>query len=433
MKTWTVSIALLLGALSLNLQASVEIQTWQTTKGTKVLFVEAPELPMLDIEVKFDAGSARDAGQPGLASFTASMIGTQTKKLNEQAIADGFNDLGAIIGGDVNRDAASFSLRTLTRDSLLNPALDLFDQVLNQTVFSEAIFQRDRQRLIQALKQAEEQPAQVAQRAFWQGLYGDHPYANPTSGSVESVEALTIKDLEQFKSQFYVAQNAQIAMVGAISRQQAEQIAEQLTAAMPKGKQPATLPLPKALQQASTEIIDFQAAQTQYFAGQLGVERGHPDYYALFLGNHLLGGSGFASLLVEEVREKRGLVYSVYSYFAPMRVPGPWIVGLSTQNSQATEADQVVKQTLKAFMQDFDDQKLEDIKSNLIGGWPLRMDSNSKILGYISMMGFYDLPLDYLEAFPRHIERLTKQQVLDAWQRHINPDQLHTLMVGQPE
>lgn len=432
MKKWIVSIALMLGAMSLNLHASVEIQTWHTSKGTKVLFVEAPELPMLDIEIKFDAGSARDGLQPGLANFTATMMGSQTTKLNEQAIADGFNDLGAVIGADVNRDAASFSLRTLTRDSLLNPALTLFDQVLNQAEFSDAIFQRDRQRLIQALKQAEEQPAQVAQRAFWQGLYGDHPYAQPTSGTVESVESLTIKDLEQFRSQFYVAQNAQIAMVGAISRQQAEQIAEQLTAAMPKGKQPPALPLPKPLQQAKTQVVDFQAAQTQYFAGQLGVERGHPDYYALFLGNHLLGGSGFASLLVEEVREKRGLVYSVYSYFAPMRVPGPWIVGLSTQNSQATEADQVVKQTLKAFMQGIDDQKLDDIKSNLIGGWPLRMDSNSKILGYISMMGFYDLPLDYLDAFPRHIERLTKQQVLDAWQRHINPDQLYTLMVGQP-
>lgn len=434
-------IAFVFGLSSWSLQASVDIQTWTTSKGTKVLFVEAPELPMIDIEVKFDAGSARDNRQPGLASFTANMIGTQTAQLTEQAIADGFNDLGAQFGGDVNRDAASFSLRSLTRADLLNPALDLFEQVINQAAFSETIFQRDRQRLIQGLQQAEEQPASVAQRAFWQGLYGEHPYAHPVSGTVESVESLNIKDLEAFKQRYYVAQNAQIAMVGAITRQQAEKLAEQLTAAMPKGEKPAALAQPKPLTQVKTEaknepkteVIDFQAAQTQYFTGQLAVERGHPDYYALFLGNHLLGGSGFASLLVEEVREKRGLVYSVYSYFAPMRVPGPWIVGLSTANSQALQADEVVKQTLQGFMKDFDEQKLADIKSNLIGGWPLRMDSNSKILGYISMIGFYDLPLDYLDAFPRHIEQLSKAEVLAAWQRHINPDQLFTLMVGQPE
>ncbi|MBE0493189.1 MAG: insulinase family protein [Thiomicrospira sp.] len=414
-------------------QASIDIQTWQTAKGVKVLFVEAPQLPMVDIEVSFDAGSARDASQPGLANLTSALLSAGTKQKDEQQISIGFNNLGAQFGGQASRDSASFNLRSLTRENLLSPALDLFAEVLAQPTFPKAIFERDQARLIQALKQREEQPNQVASLAFWQALYADHPYAHPTAGNIESVQAIKPRDLKAFYQRYYVAKNAQVSIVGAIDRKQAEQIAEHLTRSLKTGEPAPALLTPKPLQTAQTEVVDFSSAQTHYMLGQLGVERGHPDYYALFLGNHLLGGSGFGSLLVEEVREKRGLVYSVYSYFAPMRVAGPWLIGLSTQNSQALEADQVVKQTLQDFMTDFSDEKLTDIKSNLIGGWPLRLDSNSKILGYISMIGFYDLPLDYLDAFPRHIEALTKQDVLDAWQRHIQADKMLTLMVGQPE
>ena len=414
-------------------QASIDIQTWQTTKGVKVLFVEAPQLPMVDIEVTFDAGSARDAKQPGLANLTAALLSAGTQQKNEQQISIGFNNLGAQFGGQASRDTASFHLRSLTRESLLNPALDLFAEVLTQPSFPTEIFERDQARLIQALKQREEQPNQVASLAFWQNLYSDHPYANPVEGHIESVQAIKPSDLNDFYQRYYVAQNAQVSIVGAMNRKQAEQIAERLTRSLKSGKTASALARPKPLEAAQTQQIDFSSAQTHYMLGQIGVERGHPDYYALFLGNHLLGGSGFGSLLVEEVREKRGLVYSVYSYFAPMRVAGPWLIGLSTQNSQAFEADQVVKQTLQGFMADFSDEKLADIKSNLIGGWPLSLDSNSKILGYISIIGFYDLPLDYLDEFPRQIEALTKQDVLAAWQRHIQTDKLLTLMVGQPK
>ena len=429
-KLFVLSLSLLFSGW---LQASVEIQTWHTSKGVKVLFVETPQLPMVDIEVTFDAGSARDGQQPGLANLTAALLAAGTRDKNEQQISIGFNNLGAQFGGSARRDTASFSLRSLTRDELLNPALDLFAEVLAQPTFPQAVFERDQARLIQALKQREEQPDQVASLAFWKALYQDHPYAHPTEGYIKSVEAIKSKDLKRFHQQYYVAQNAQVAIVGAVSKKQAEQIAERLTSELKAGQKPPTLPQAKPLQQAKKQVIDFNAQQTHYLLGQIGVKRGDPDYYALFLGNHLFGGSGFGSLLMEEVREKRGLVYSVYSYFAPMGEAGPWVIGLSTENAQATEADKVVRQTLKSFMDDFSQQKLDDIKSNLIGGWPLRLDSNSKILGYISMIGFYDLPLDYLDTFPKQIERLTKQDVLDAWNRRIQVDKLLNIQVGKPE
>ena len=153
----------------------------------------------------------------------------------------------------------------------------------------------------------------------------------------------------------------------------------------------------------------------------------------MFLGNHLLGGSGFGSLLMEEVREERGLVYSVASYFAPMKVAGPFMVRLSTKNATANEADQVVRETLEGFMKDFPEEKLEAIKSNLINGFPLRLSSNAKLMGYISMIGYYNLPLNYLDNFPKEIEALNKQDVLEAWNRHVHPDKMLTVMVGKPK
>jgi zinc protease len=263
-------------------------------------------------------------------------------------------------------------------------------------------------------------------------LYGEHPYATPVEGTAQTLGALNSDDLRAFYARYYVANNAQVAIVGAISRQQAQTIAERVSAGLVQGHAASPLPKPKALAQAQAQVVAFDAEQTHYLLGQVAIERGHPDYYALFLGNHLLGGSGFASLLVNEVREKRGLVYSVYSFFAPMRVAGPWIIGLSTANQQAAQADQVVRETLAKFMRSISADKLADIKSNLIGGWPLRIDSNSEILGYISMIGFYNLPLDYLDAFPRAIEKLSAEDVMAAWLRHIQPDKLLNIQVGQP-
>ncbi|MDY0137300.1 MAG: pitrilysin family protein [Thiomicrospira sp.] len=412
--------------------ASVTIQTWHTKKGVKVLFVEAPQLPMVDIEVTFDAGSARDGAQSGLANLTAALLFAGTRTKNEQQISAGFNRLGAQFGGSAGRDSASFTLRSLTRESLLNPALDLFAEVLAQPDFPQEIVERDRARLIMALQQQEEQPNAVAQRQFWQTLYGEHPYATPVEGTAQTLGALNSDDLRAFYARYYVANNAQVAIVGAISRQQAQTIAERVSAGLVQGHAASPLPKPKALAQAQAQVVAFDAEQTHYLLGQVAIERGHPDYYALFLGNHLLGGSGFASLLVNEVREKRGLVYSVYSFFAPMRVAGPWIIGLSTANQQAAQADQVVRETLAKFMRSISADKLADIKSNLIGGWPLRIDSNSEILGYISMIGFYNLPLDYLDAFPRAIEKLSAEDVMAAWLRHIQPDKLLNIQVGQP-
>lgn len=429
---YSLFIAGLLSFVSLPIWAKVDIQTWQTSKGAKVMFVAAPELPMLDIQVVFDAGSARDGDKWGLASLTTALVGTHTPGMTEEQINTRTNELGARIGGDVDRDKATFSLRTITREGVLQPALELFKTSLTQSQFDQEIFERERQRTLVGLRQQQHSPESLAQNAFWKNLYGTHPYAHPVSGTVETVEQLKLKDVQAFYQRYFVAANATIAIVGQLDVQQAKQIAENLTATLPQGEKPQALPQPQPLKQAQREILPFESSQSYFRMGQIGVARGDADYYALFLGNHLLGGSGFGSMLMEEVREKRGLVYGVGSGFAPMRVAGPWVSYLSTKNASALEAEKVVRSTIESFLKSIDDKHFEAIKENLVGGFPLRIDSNAKIIGYIAMIGFYGLPLDYLEQFPERIQALTKAEVLQAWRKHFDLHKQVTVMVGQP-
>lgn len=428
MRSWLFLFGVL---LSWAVQAAPKIETWHTSNGAKVLYVHAPALPMVDIEVRFDAGSARDGQAWGVAAMTAALLDTGTKQHDEETIAEGFNRLGARFGADAGRDSAAFTLRTLTRQGIFEPAVALFAQVLSQPTFPKAPFERVRANTLTALKVADTKPGAVASRLFWRHLYGDHPYGHPVSGTQETVQRLTVAQVQDFYRRYYVARNGQIAIVGDLDRKAAEALAERIMGQLPEGQKAAPLPQPEPLRSAQEIVQPFDASQTHLYIGQLGVRRGDPDYYALFLGNHLFGGAGFSSLLMEEVREKRGLVYGVYSYFVPMRVAGPWLINLSTRNASADEAEQVVRTTLQAFMRHIDPEKLQAIKDNLLGGWALRFDSNRELLGYISMIGFYDLPLDYLERFPKAIQRLTADEVLRAWRRHIHPDKLLTVRLGQ--
>jgi zinc protease len=262
-------------------------------------------------------------------------------------------------------------------------------------------------------------------------VFGTHPYASDPSGTTESIVALTRDDLAAFHSRYYAAANATVAIVGALSRTEAEALANRITAGLPQGE--AAPPLPEVGDPGAGVLtqIEFPSSQTHLYAGQPGMSRGDPDYFPLYVGNHILGGSGLVSILMHEVREKRGLSYSVYSYFAPMAERGPMILGLQTKNTQADEARGVLLDTLQRFVDlGPTDDELEAAVKNITGGFPLRIASNSKIVQYLAMIGFYDLPLDYLDQFTGRISAVTKEQIRDAYQRRVHPDRLAVVLVG---
>ncbi len=412
-------------------QAVPEIQSWHTPAGAKVLFVAAEELPMVDVRVVFDAGSARDGSRPGLASLTSAMLTEGAGGLDADAIAERVEAVGAELGIGTDRDTSFVRLRSLTDPDSLEVALDTLIRVLSEPTFDATEFERVRQNRLTGLRLAEQDPSEVGQKALYRAIFGDHPYASDPSGTPETVAALTPDDLRAFHRRHYGAANATIAIVGALDRSQAEALAVRLSVELPPVEPPPALPPVPPLEQATVEQIEFPSSQTHLYLGQPGMRRGDPDYFALYLGNHILGGSGLVSLLMEEVREKRGLSYSVYSYFLPLEQKGPLVMGLQTQNAQAEVAQKVLLETLTHFIEEGPtEEQLEAAVKNITGGFPLRIAGNSKIVSYLAVIGFYDLPLDYLDVFPERIRALTAGQIRDAFQRRVHPSRLARISVG---
>ena len=419
--------------LPLSLSAGPKIQTWQTSNGAKVLFVPAPEIPMVDVRVVFDAGSARDGDKPGVASFTNSLLSQGAGEWSAQQIAERLENVGAKLELGSLRDMAWVSLRTLTEPAAMDAALQTMAAVLAVPRFATEDVERERQSILASLLQDEQSPGDVGQKALYLKVFGKHPYAEDPKGTRESVNKIQRDDLIATHRRLYVARNAVVAIVGAVPRKQAEAIAEEVTKGLPAGAHAPPLPDVPPLTQASEINLEFPSTQAHIYIGQPGMKRSDEDYFPLYVGNHVLGGSGLVSLLSKEVREKRGLSYSVYSYFLPMRQTGIFMLGLQTKNAQAQEALQVVDQTLRRFIeQGPTEEQLKAAKQNLTGGFPLRISSNDKIVEYLAVIGFYDLPLDYLDTFNDKVEAVTVAQIRDAFQRRIHPDDMVTVLLGRP-
>jgi len=306
--------------------------------------------------------------------------------------------------------------------------------VLRAPTFAPDDLERVRQNTLIGLRQDEESPSTVAKKSFYRAVFGNHPYASDPSGTEASVGTLTPDDLKAFHARYYTGANAVVAIVGALDRPAAESLAERVVGDLPRGERPPPLPEVAELAAGAAQRIVFPSSQTTVMAGQPGMRRGDPDYFALYLGNHILGGSGLVSLLMEEVREKRGLSYSTYSYFLPLAQPGPFLMGLQTRNDQADQAREVMIDTLKRFIAEGPTaDELTAAKKNLSGGFPLRIAENSDIVAYLAVIGFYGLPLDYLDRFVERIEAVSGEQIRDAFARRVHPDRLAIVTVGGGE
>ncbi|MBI3776542.1 MAG: insulinase family protein, partial [Gammaproteobacteria bacterium] len=350
--------------------AAPQIQQWQTANGARVLFVPAPEIPMVDAQVVFNAGSARDLAKPGIAVMTNALLNEGAGDKNADAIAEQFASLGAHQGNGAERDMASFSLRSLTDPSKLQPAAELLALILKQPTFPPDAFVRVQSNTLVGLQAQKQSPDEIASEAFFKAVYGSHPYASEPSGTEDSVKALTVDDLKAFYKQYYVARNAVVAIVGAVDRAAAEKLANTLVSGLPEGVAAAKLPEVVALADANVVKLSHPSTQTHVMIGQPGIQRNDPDYFALYLGNHILGGNGLVSRISDEIREKRGLSYSAYSYFMPMRERGPYVLGLQTRTEKTDEAIKVLRDTLDKFVKDGPTAKeLEASKKNITGGF----------------------------------------------------------------
>lgn len=432
---------------SSNAFAAIPVQQWTLPNGAQVFLVQSDAIPMVDVQIDFDAGGRRDpAAKAGLASVTAGMTskGVQAQRadvakgdqpapaLDENALSEAWADLGASFTASAGTDRMSFSLRTLTYPDLLPRATALAARQLGTPVFPDAVWQRERQRIGASLQEANRRPATVANRAFAKAIYGMHPYGFELTEA--TLNNITVADMQALYRQAITPCRATLSMVGAVNREQAQTLALGLLAFLPATADCAALPaVPEvqALTAASESRIPFESAQAHVFIGQPGYKRDDPDFFALTLGNYILGGGGFVSRLTEEVREKRGLSYSIYSYFSPGLHAGAFTIGLQTRPDQAVQAVQVARDVLARFVDAGPtEQEMRAAKDNLIGGFALRIDSNRKLLDNVANIAWNHLPLNYLDTWTQAVDKLTAAEVKAAFERKLQPEKMVTVIVG---
>ncbi|MCB2250518.1 insulinase family protein [Pseudomonas chlororaphis] len=409
---------------------SLDIKTWSTAEGAKVLFVEAHELPMFDLRLTFAAGSSQDGDTPGLAQLTNAMLNEGVAGKDVGAIAEGFEGLGADFGNGAYKDMAILSLRSLSAPDKRTPALQLFSEVIGKPTFPADSLARIKNQMLAGFEYQKQSPGKLASLELMRRLYGTHPYAHSADGTAQSVPSISLAQLRAFHAKAYTAGNVVIALVGDLSRSEAEAIAAQVSAALPKGPALAKIPQPTE-PPASIGHIEYPSSQTTLLLAQLGIDRDDPDYAALALGNQILGGGGFGTRLMSEVREKRGLTYGVSSGFSPMQVRGPFMINLQTRAEMSQGTLKLVQDVLADYLKTGPTQKeLDDAKRELAGSFPLSTASNADIVGQLGAIGFYNLPLSYLEDFMQRSQSLSVEQVREALNKHLSTDKMVIVTAG---
>ena len=425
-------------------QAALPIQHWTQPSGARVFLVESHAIPMVDVQIDIDAGSRRDpAAQAGLASIMAGQIasgmrahpqaqGPYAQAMDENQIGEAWADLGASLGVSAGADRMSFALRSLSYPDLLDKAVALAARQMAHPAFPEAMWLRDRERISASIRESLTKPGTVAQLRFAQAVYGPHPYGQ--RATPETLSRIGVQDLHRLHAQSLRACRATVSVVGALSRAQTDALVQRLLAHWPREAGcPRLPPVPEVapLTAAQHLRLPFDSAQAHVLMGQPGYPRKDPDFFALLVGNHILGGGGFVSRLTEQVREKRGLSYSVYSAFAPGLHAGAFTVGLQTRPDQAAQAVAVAQEVVQGFVrQGPTEAELQAAKSNLVGGFALRIDSNRKLLDNVANIAWNGLPLDYLNTWTRHIERVSAADVQRAMARVLQPERMVTVVVG---
>ncbi|GAA0313340.1 pitrilysin family protein [Psychrobacter aestuarii] len=420
-----------------------KIERFVSRSGVPVAFVRATTLPIVDIDLRFNAGSARDESVReqgfGIANMAATMLTQGTKTLDEEAFTKEMEMLGIALDSRAYKDMFIVSMRSLSDDTHLVPATTLMTQMLTEPRFDDAVLARNKARLQVALQQQKQDPTSLAGNAFDKALYGNHPYAHPSEGTLDSVPSLSQSDLQRFRQRYLVASNASLAITGNLTLSEARQLADDLTAKLPKGTAAPALPEPKPPTQAQRIHIPFPSTQTTVVMGQLGDKRAttpsaQQQQTNFAVGNEVMAGSDFNARLMTEIRQKRGYTYGISGAMTPMLTRGPYMIGFSTRNDKAREAIDaslaVIEDTVtKGITQD----EMQLTKDNLKNSFPMGFASNAGINNLLGMMNFYRLPDDYLADYTKRIENVNLSGVNDTLKQTLTPEQFIIVTVGQDD
>jgi zinc protease len=394
---------------------------------------------MVNIGIDFPGGFAHDPkDRIGVANFTAQLMNKGSKingvEKNEAFIADSISELGSMVAFMPGKEMSSVRMKTLSTPEVLNPLISQASDMLAFPIFSKKILEREKAIEISGLLESQTKPEYIMAKQFKKMIYRDNPLGNEQS--VNSIKAVSIDDLKKFHQTYYRADQMNVLIIGDVSREQAIEIGTKLTKNLPKTgtpklSVPPLSPLP-AQDVSQREVkIAHPSQQAHIQMGITSPQRKDPDYFPLLVGNYILGGGGFVSRLMNEIREKRGLAYSVSSYFYPAKNSGYFVAGMQTKKDQSDESVKLLKDTIQTYVnQGPNDDEVQAAKSNLINGFPLRIDSNSKLLDNLSAIAWFDLPLNTLDEWTNEVKKVTKDDIHKAFKKNLDINKMVTVVVG---
>ncbi len=424
---------------------ALEVKKHFFPSGLTVLHVERHNLPVVMMTLLIKASPLNETYEKaGTAFFTSKLLTEGTEKRTALQISSEIDFIGASLGASTNSDYTTVSLAVLKKD--VEKGFDVFSDVLLHPLFPEDELARKKEQVKGALKQKEEEPSFVAEKAFIKAVFGArHPYGRLVEGSPESIDAITRADLLHFYRRYYVPGNALLSVVGDITSEELDSLltrymgawksgdgnrgaeSEGLSAAQ-KGYEPETQKGPRVV------VINKDITQANIVLGHIGIARDNPDYYAVSVMNYILGGGGFASRLMKTVRDDLGLAYSIYSSFAANKEPGQFEVEVQTKNESAAPVIQeIVKQIRRIRTEPVSEQEMDDAKAYLTGSFPRRLETSRKIADFLTAVQFYRLGDDYVEKYPEYIKRVTREDILRVAQRYLNSDTYVLVVVGNQE
>ena len=423
-------LILWLGVLTSLLQAMPPVQRMVLSNRLTLLTGEDHSLPFVTLQLLIDSGSRRDpAGQEGLAYLTAKGLLLGTSKRTANQINEELDFIGASLNGSSGRDYATVNLRVLKKD--LDKGLDLFFETITQPTFPEEEIRREIEKTLAAIQSAEDQPGEVAEKAFQRALFLQSPYAHPVEGTKASLPQLDRQALLQFFRTYYHPNNAILTVVGDLTPDEVRARLLPRLEKWPAAEIPKEVFKATSANEPKTLKIDRAITQANLILGHAGISRGNPDYYTVNVMNYILGGGGFASRLTEEIRNKKGLAYSVYSFFDPGKYPGSFQIGLQTKNSSAREAISLSLQEMERIRREpVSERELEGAQKYLIGSFPMRFDSQAKLANFLTQIEYYGLGLDYPEKYPSLIKAITRDDLQRVAKTYLHPENYILVVVG---
>ena len=412
----------------------IEPQRVVLKNGITLLFVETHALPMVNISVAIKAGAIYDPHEKGgVAGLTSALLDEGTKNRSSKQIAKEIDFIGGKLSTSGGEDYSSASLVVLKKD--LKTGMDLLSDILLNPAFPEEELERKKKETIASIISEKDDPGAVVSKAFYKAVFPGHPYGIPVEGEEESVGRITRDDIVRFYQQYYKPNNAIVAVVGDLGYKEAVALIEEYFRQW--GKSKITLPDVPAVTKVTKKgsiLIDRNITQANIVLGHTGISRDNPDYYAVSVMNYILGGGGFQSRLIKEIRDKKGLAYSVYSRFDVNKYPGAFSVEIQTKNESALEALEGIKAELNKIRDEkVSDEELKDAKSYITGSFPLKFDTNAKISNFLVQIEFYNLGLDYLNEYVKKIERITKDDIMRVARKYIDTENYIMVAVGNQE